>query len=136
MAARASAIRGMRVVYDKEGTDPGLCPEHHTPHFHQRRRQPLGRLHNRTGEGNADAHLKRQIMGREVVVAVTNGRLDGFAERSTELTPRARRNPWHVGTGLSRPDGMAGTGVLTGGGGSGCWQRSSGSSGTQCYRDV
>jgi secondary thiamine-phosphate synthase enzyme len=33
-------------------------------------------LHNRTGEDNGDAHLKRQIMGREVVVAVTNGRLD------------------------------------------------------------
>lgn len=33
-------------------------------------------LHNRTGEDNADAHLKRQVMGREVVVAVTNGRLD------------------------------------------------------------
>jgi len=32
--------------------------------------------HNRTGEDNADAHLKRQIMGREVVVAVTKGRLD------------------------------------------------------------
>jgi secondary thiamine-phosphate synthase enzyme len=32
--------------------------------------------HNRTGEDNADAHLKRQVMGREVVVAVTNGRLD------------------------------------------------------------
>jgi secondary thiamine-phosphate synthase enzyme len=32
--------------------------------------------HNRTGEDNADAHLKRQIMGREVVVAVTNGQLD------------------------------------------------------------
>jgi secondary thiamine-phosphate synthase enzyme len=32
--------------------------------------------HNDTGEDNADAHLKRQIMGREVVVAVTNGRLD------------------------------------------------------------
>jgi len=32
--------------------------------------------HNKTGEDNADAHLKRQIMGREVVVAVTNGRLD------------------------------------------------------------
>ncbi len=32
--------------------------------------------HNRTGEDNADAHLKRQIMGREVVVAVTNGELD------------------------------------------------------------
>jgi secondary thiamine-phosphate synthase enzyme len=33
-------------------------------------------LHNRTGEDNADAHLKRQVMGREVVVAVTNGKLD------------------------------------------------------------
>jgi secondary thiamine-phosphate synthase enzyme len=32
--------------------------------------------HNRTGEDNADAHLKRQIMGREVVVAITRGRLD------------------------------------------------------------
>ena len=32
--------------------------------------------HNRTGEDNGDAHLKRQVMGREVVVAVTNGQLD------------------------------------------------------------
>jgi len=32
--------------------------------------------HNRTGEDNADAHLKRQVMGREVVVAVTKGKLD------------------------------------------------------------
>ena len=32
--------------------------------------------HNLTGEDNADAHLKRQIMGREVVVAITKGRLD------------------------------------------------------------
>ncbi|HKB56504.1 MAG TPA: secondary thiamine-phosphate synthase enzyme YjbQ [Lacunisphaera sp.] len=32
--------------------------------------------HNRTGEDNADAHLKRQIMGREVVVAITGGELD------------------------------------------------------------
>jgi secondary thiamine-phosphate synthase enzyme len=32
--------------------------------------------HNRTGEDNADAHHKRQIMGREVVVAITDGRLD------------------------------------------------------------
>jgi secondary thiamine-phosphate synthase enzyme len=31
--------------------------------------------HNRTGEDNADAHLKRQIMGREVVVAITGGKL-------------------------------------------------------------
>jgi secondary thiamine-phosphate synthase enzyme len=32
--------------------------------------------HNRTGEDNADAHMKRQVMGREVVVAVTGGKLD------------------------------------------------------------
>ncbi|MBK7995142.1 MAG: YjbQ family protein [Blastocatellia bacterium] len=32
--------------------------------------------HNNTGEDNADAHMKRQIMGREVVVAITNGHLD------------------------------------------------------------
>ena len=32
--------------------------------------------HNRTGEDNGDAHLKRQVMGREVVVAITEGRLD------------------------------------------------------------
>jgi secondary thiamine-phosphate synthase enzyme len=38
---------------------------------------PLSRYeHNRTGEDNGDAHHKRQIMGREVVVAVTKGRLD------------------------------------------------------------
>jgi len=33
-------------------------------------------LHNRTSEDNADAHMKRQVMGREVVVAVTGGKLD------------------------------------------------------------
>jgi len=38
---------------------------------------PISRYrHNRTGEDNGDAHHKRQIMGREVVVAVTDGRLD------------------------------------------------------------
>ena len=35
-----------------------------------------GYRHNRTGEDNADAHMKRQVMGREVVVAVTDGKLD------------------------------------------------------------
>jgi secondary thiamine-phosphate synthase enzyme len=44
----------------------GLAPE-----------KPHGKyLHNRTGEDNADAHLKRTIMGREVLVAVTKGKLD------------------------------------------------------------
>jgi len=84
IAARASAVRGMRVVYDKEGTDPCISDAHYCQRVYQRRRRPLGRLHNRTGEDpcpersdrNADAHLKRQVMGREVVVAVTNGHLD------------------------------------------------------------
>ena len=39
--------------------------------------EPVGEYrHNDTGEDNADAHLKRQVMGREVVVAVTKGKLD------------------------------------------------------------
>lgn len=45
--------------------------EHLAPH------EPIDRyLHNRTGEDNGDAHLKRQVMGREVVVAITEGQLD------------------------------------------------------------
>jgi secondary thiamine-phosphate synthase enzyme len=45
--------------------------EHLAPH------EPIDQYeHNRTGEDNADAHLKRQIMGREVVVAITKGKLD------------------------------------------------------------
>ncbi|TXT57858.1 MAG: hypothetical protein BAJATHORv1_10566 [Candidatus Thorarchaeota archaeon] len=43
-----------------------LAPHEPTSQYH----------HNRTGEDNGDAHLKRQIMGREVVVAITKGRLD------------------------------------------------------------
>ncbi len=39
--------------------------------------EPVSRYHhNESGEDNADAHLKRQVMGREVVVAITNGKLD------------------------------------------------------------
>jgi len=39
--------------------------------------EPVSRYaHNRTGEDNGDAHLKRQVMGREVVVAVSGGKLD------------------------------------------------------------
>jgi len=37
---------------------------------------PTRYKHNRTGEDNGDAHHKRQIMGREVVIAITNGKLD------------------------------------------------------------
>jgi secondary thiamine-phosphate synthase enzyme len=49
-------------------------------------------LHNRTGEDNADAHMKRQVMGREVVVAITRGRLDsGLGNRfsTANLTANA-----------------------------------------------
>jgi secondary thiamine-phosphate synthase enzyme len=39
--------------------------------------EPISRYrHNRIGEDNGDAHLKRQVVGREVVVAITDGRLD------------------------------------------------------------
>ncbi len=39
--------------------------------------EPLSQYeHNKTGEDNADAHLKRQVMGREVVIAITKGQLD------------------------------------------------------------
>ena len=45
--------------------------EHLAPH------EPVSKYdHNNTGEDNADAHLKRSVMGREVVVAVTKGKLD------------------------------------------------------------
>lgn len=52
--------------HDYEVWLEALAPHAPTSHYH----------HNRTGEDNADAHLKRQIMGREVVVAITEGRLD------------------------------------------------------------
>lgn len=42
----------------------------HAPH------EPVGQYRHNVGEDNADAHMKRQIMGREVVVAITEGRLD------------------------------------------------------------
>ena len=38
--------------------------------------EPVGQYSHNVGEDNADAHMKRQIMGREVVVAVTNGEMD------------------------------------------------------------
>lgn len=45
--------------------------EHLAPH------EPVDQYHhNDTGEDNADAHMKRQIMGREVVIAITDGKLD------------------------------------------------------------
>ena len=56
--------RGLHHDYD--AWLEGLAPHAPTDRYH----------HNRTGEDNADAHLKRQVMGREVVVAVTDGALD------------------------------------------------------------
>lgn len=52
--------------HDYESWLEQLAPHEPTAQYH----------HNRTGEDNADAHLKRQVMGREVVVAITAGRLD------------------------------------------------------------
>jgi secondary thiamine-phosphate synthase enzyme len=52
--------------HDYEAWLEGLAPHEPVSRYH----------HNRTGEDNGDAHLKRQVMGREVVVAVTDGRLD------------------------------------------------------------
>ena len=54
------------LLHDYEKWLEGLAP--HTPTTQYD--------HNNTGEDNADAHLKRQVMGREVVVAITNGKLD------------------------------------------------------------
>jgi len=54
------------ILHDYDAWLEGLAPHEPTDHY----------WHNRTGEDNADAHLKRQVMGREVVVAVTNGKLD------------------------------------------------------------
>jgi secondary thiamine-phosphate synthase enzyme len=57
--------------------EPGLHQDYDDWLEHLAPHEPTGRYrHNRTGEDNGDAHLKRQIMGREVVVAITGGRLD------------------------------------------------------------
>ena len=61
------------INHDESGLhhDYGAWLEKVAPH------KPVSQYrHNDTGEDNADAHIKRQIMGREVVVAVTDGRLD------------------------------------------------------------
>src|SRR4029079_1537681 len=54
------------LLHDYEVCLEKLAPHEPTSHYH----------HNRTGEDTADAHLKRQIMGREVVIAITKGKLD------------------------------------------------------------
>lgn len=57
--------------------EPGLLHDYDTWLEELAPHEPLSHYrHNLTGEDNADAHLKRQIMGREVVLAITNGRLD------------------------------------------------------------
>ncbi|WP_371504421.1 secondary thiamine-phosphate synthase enzyme YjbQ [Nitrosopumilus adriaticus] len=54
------------LLHDYEKWLEGIAPHEPTTQYE----------HNNTGEDNADAHLKRQVMGREVVVAITNGKLD------------------------------------------------------------
>ncbi len=54
------------LLHDYEKWLEGLAPHAPTTQYD----------HNNTGEDNADAHLKRQVMGREVVIAITNGKLD------------------------------------------------------------
>ncbi|MGY5148973.1 MAG: secondary thiamine-phosphate synthase enzyme YjbQ [Candidatus Nitrosopumilus sp. bin_68KS] len=54
------------LLHDYEKWLEGLAPHEPTTQYE----------HNKTGEDNADAHLKRQVMGREVVIAITNGELD------------------------------------------------------------
>ena len=56
--------------------EPGLHQDYKEWLEHLAPHDPSRYRHNRTGEDNGDAHHKRQIMGREVVVAVTEGRLD------------------------------------------------------------
>src|SRR5206468_11205668 len=55
------------LIHDFDSWLEGLAPFDASPQRYH---------HNRTGEDNADAHHKRQIMGREVVVAITKGKLD------------------------------------------------------------
>ena len=90
IAPMASTVGGRKVVCHKEGVDPCIGDAHYCECVHQRRRQPTGRLHNRTGEAcpernegtmptrtSSGTHLgEMRVMGREVVVAVTDGRLD------------------------------------------------------------
>ena len=54
------------LLHDYDAWLEKLAPHEPTSQYH----------HNRTGEDNANAHMKRQVMGREVVVAITKGKLD------------------------------------------------------------
>ncbi|MGQ9683680.1 MAG: secondary thiamine-phosphate synthase enzyme YjbQ [Anaerolineae bacterium] len=85
-ALRASGIREGLVLVNAMHITASVFINDDEPGLHQdydrwleelAPHEPLSRYrHNLTGEDNGDAHLKRQVMGREVVVAVTDGRLD------------------------------------------------------------
>jgi len=85
-AVRASGIReGLVLVNAMHITasvfinddEPGLHHDYEAWLERLAPHAPTGQYrHNATGEDNADAHLKRQVMGREVVVAISGGRLD------------------------------------------------------------
>ncbi len=74
LLVNAMHITSSVYINDDEG---GLIHDYETWLEELAPHEPVGQYwHNRTGEDNADAHLKRQVMGREVVVAITDGRLD------------------------------------------------------------
>jgi secondary thiamine-phosphate synthase enzyme len=86
-AVRASGVQEGLVLINAMHITASVFINDDEPGLHADYKQWLERLapfdasaktyaHNRTGEDNADAHLKRQIMGREVVVAITAGKLD------------------------------------------------------------
>ena len=67
----------MRCLYYCKSSEDGLLHDYDAWLERLAPHEPTGRYrHNLTGEDNADAHMKRQIMGREVVVAITRGKLD------------------------------------------------------------
>ena len=77
LAPRQSKWVGLPVVYLVYFDEGGLQRDYEAWLERLAPHEPVSQyLHNRTGEDNADAHLKRQVMGREVVVAVSEGRLD------------------------------------------------------------
>ena len=72
--ANAMHITASVFINDDE---PGLLADYERWLENLAPHEPIDRYqHNRTGEDNADAHLKRQIMGRDVVIAITGGKLD------------------------------------------------------------
>jgi len=74
-SAECHAHHGVR-LYQRDG--PGLYEDYKAwlEELAPFDASPQRYKHNHTGEDNADAHMKRQVMGREVVIAVTNGKLD------------------------------------------------------------